>query len=95
MLIPVRCFTCGYPIARFWDEYKEKVNKGENPEEVLNSLKIKRYCCRRMFLSTFEYIDDFLMYTKAQEESDKKELESGLEEDFVKKTGRGRRRKGY
>jgi DNA-directed RNA polymerase subunit N len=67
MLVPVRCFTCGYPIARFWDEYKRRVSNGEQPEDVLDSLGIKRYCCRRMFLSTYEYIDEFLIYFRPQE----------------------------
>jgi DNA-directed RNA polymerase subunit N len=67
MLVPVRCFTCGYPIARFWDEYKRRVSNGEQPGDVLDSLGIKRYCCRRMFLSTYEYIDEFLIYFRPQE----------------------------
>ncbi len=92
MLVPIRCFTCGYPIARFWDEYKKRVSSGEKPAEVLDSLGIKRYCCRRMFLSTFEYIDDFLIYAKVQEESIKKEQEEESEEESLKRTVRERRR---
>jgi DNA-directed RNA polymerase subunit N (RpoN/RPB10) len=24
MIIPVRCFTCGYPVARQWDEFSRR-----------------------------------------------------------------------
>jgi DNA-directed RNA polymerase subunit N len=62
MLIPVRCFSCGKPIGHLWEEYKEKVEKGDNPEKVLNKLGLKRYCCRRMFLSQRDYIDEVIKY---------------------------------
>ena len=29
MIIPIRCFSCGKPIAHLWEEYKERVAKGE------------------------------------------------------------------
>ena len=56
MLIPVRCFTCGGLIADKYSEYKERVKSGEGDAEVLDSLGIKRYCCRRMFISSVETI---------------------------------------
>jgi len=33
------------------------------PGEALDSLGIKRYCCRRMFLSHVEAIDGFLEFS--------------------------------
>jgi len=42
MLIPVRCFTCGAPISRYWDEYKKRVSNGEKPSDVLDSLRNKK-----------------------------------------------------
>lgn len=84
MLVPIRCFTCGYPIAKFWDEYKRRVESGEAPGEVLDNLGIKRYCCRRMFLSTFEYADEFLMYYKPSEEKEKEEKIEEVEERKAK-----------
>jgi DNA-directed RNA polymerase subunit N len=62
MLIPVRCFSCGKPIGHLWEEYKERVEKGENPEKVLDKLGLERYCCRRMFLSHKDYIDEVIKY---------------------------------
>jgi DNA-directed RNA polymerase subunit N len=61
LIIPVRCFTCGYPIGAKWEEFKRRVENGEDPGRVLDSLGIKRYCCRRMLLS---HIDLFKNVTK-------------------------------
>ncbi|HEU5461904.1 MAG TPA: DNA-directed RNA polymerase subunit N [Nitrososphaeraceae archaeon] len=62
MLIPVRCFTCGGLIADKYFEYKERVKSGEGDAEVLDSLGIKRYCCRRMFISSVETIYQVIPY---------------------------------
>ncbi|NPA22108.1 MAG: DNA-directed RNA polymerase subunit N [Candidatus Micrarchaeota archaeon] len=50
MEFPIRCFTCGKIIGHLWEEYEERVNKGEHPGKVLDDLGVKRYCCRRMFI---------------------------------------------
>jgi DNA-directed RNA polymerase subunit N len=69
MIIPVRCFTCGKVIADKWEEFKKEVSKGENPAKVLDSLGIKRYCCRRMFLSNVNLIEESLkFYVPSKEE---------------------------
>lgn len=62
MMIPVRCFTCGGVIAHRYDEYARKVKEGENPEKVLDKMGFKRYCCRRMFLSHVNSIDEVIKY---------------------------------
>jgi DNA-directed RNA polymerase subunit N len=62
VLIPVRCFTCGGLIADKYSEYKERVKAGEGDAEVLDSLGIKRYCCRRMFISSVETIYQVIPY---------------------------------
>ncbi|ADG13361.1 DNA-directed RNA polymerase subunit N [Methanocaldococcus infernus] len=51
MMFPIRCFSCGNVIAEVFEEYKERVLKGEDPGKVLDDLGIKKYCCRRMFIS--------------------------------------------
>lgn len=58
MIMPIRCFSCGKPLAQHWDEYKLRVEKGESPDKVMDDLGIEKYCCRRMFVSNVEYIDD-------------------------------------
>ena len=58
MIIPVRCMSCGKPIAQLWQDYKERIEKGEDPKNVLNELGLKRYCCRSMFIGHIDLIDD-------------------------------------
>ena len=62
MMLPVRCFSCGKPIAQHWDEYKKRVEKGEDSGKVLDDLGIERFCCRRMFVSHRDTIDTLLKY---------------------------------
>ncbi|MEM3852586.1 MAG: DNA-directed RNA polymerase subunit N [Methanomassiliicoccales archaeon] len=62
MIIPVRCFTCGKVIGSSYELYLKRVSMGETPKEVLDSLGIKRYCCRRMIISHAELIDEILPF---------------------------------
>jgi DNA-directed RNA polymerase subunit N len=62
MIIPVRCFTCGKLIADKWENFARRVKEGEDSKEVLNSLGVSRYCCRRMLLSHVEIIDEILKF---------------------------------
>ncbi|PSG96513.1 DNA-directed RNA polymerase subunit N [Thermoplasmatales archaeon SW_10_69_26] len=63
MIIPVRCFSCGTVIADAWEEYKERTDAGENPQQVLEDVGLERYCCRRMLLSHRETIDEVRQYS--------------------------------
>lgn len=51
MIVPIRCMTCGKPLAALWEQYKERVEKGEKSGKVLDSLGLRRYCCRALFLT--------------------------------------------
>jgi DNA-directed RNA polymerase subunit N len=62
MIIPVRCFTCGKVVASAWVEYQQRSEAGEDPKAVLDSLGLKRYCCRRMILSNVDLIDEVMPY---------------------------------
>jgi DNA-directed RNA polymerase subunit N len=64
MIIPIRCFSCGKPIAQDWEAYSERTGKGEAVEKVLDSLGHNRYCCRRMFLTHVEVIDDIMKHKR-------------------------------
>lgn len=64
MIIPMRCFTCGKPIAHLWEEYEERVGKGEDPGKVMDALGLERYCCRRMLLTHADLTEDLLLYTR-------------------------------
>jgi len=57
MIIPIRCFSCGKPVAHLWEEYAERVSKGEDKKTVLDSLGLTRYCCRTLVLGHVELID--------------------------------------
>lgn len=57
MMMPVRCFSCGKPIAHLWEQYKERIDKGEDPKKVLDELGVKSYCCRSVFIGNVELID--------------------------------------
>lgn len=62
MIIPIRCFSCGKPIAHLYAKYKDLVAKGKSPKEALDELGIERYCCRAQFLGqtdTLELINKF------------------------------------
>jgi DNA-directed RNA polymerase subunit N len=57
MIIPVRCFSCGKPIAHLWEQFKSRVSKGEDPKKVLDDLGLKRYCCRAVFLGHVDMLE--------------------------------------
>jgi len=65
VLVPVRCFTCGNLVSDKFEEYQNKVKSGEEPAKILDSLGIKRYCCRRMLLTTVETIQQVLPFYEA------------------------------
>lgn len=57
MIIPIRCFSCGKPIAHLWEKFKERVAKGEDPKKVLDDLGLERYCCRALFLGHVDLLE--------------------------------------
>ena len=63
MIIPVRCISCGKPIAHLWKDFKDQVeNQKQDPKKVLDNLGLNRYCCRAMFLGqedTLELVNKF------------------------------------
>jgi len=63
MIIPVRCFTCGKVIGHLYEEYARRVEAGEDPAKVMDEIGMNRYCCRRMFLSHVELIDEVMPFT--------------------------------
>jgi len=63
MLFPVRCFTCGAVIGDRYEEYKELLKKNK-PGEALDKMNVKRYCCRRMFLSHVDLVGEVTQYER-------------------------------
>ncbi|MBS3135038.1 DNA-directed RNA polymerase subunit N [Candidatus Woesearchaeota archaeon] len=64
MIIPVRCISCGKPIAQLYESYKERVAKSEEPKKVLDELGLKRYCCRSIFIGHVDLIDEISKFRK-------------------------------
>jgi len=65
MIIPIRCFSCGKPIAHLWEDYKKRVAAGEDSKKVLDELGVERYCCRSVFLGHVDLIETVSKFKKA------------------------------
>lgn len=65
MMIPIRCWSCGKPIAHLWEEFKERRERGENPKEIMDDLGLERYCCRSTFLGHVDIIETTAQFKKA------------------------------
>ena len=65
MIIPVRCFSCGKPVAHLWAEFKKRVEEGEEPKKVLDSLNLKRYCCRALFMGHIDLLEEVSKFKKS------------------------------
>jgi DNA-directed RNA polymerase subunit N len=65
MIIPVRCFGCGKPIGHMWEEYKRRVDSGEEPKKILDELGVERYCCRAAFLGQSDMLAEITRFKKA------------------------------
>ncbi len=52
-------------MADKYEEFKTRIEK-EKPTEVLDSLGVKRYCCRRMILSQVDFIDELIEFDEVK-----------------------------
>lgn len=50
-----------------WEDFAERVKAGEDAGNVLDSLDVTRYCCRRMLLSHVEIVDEILKFYEEAE----------------------------
>ncbi|MHA1719808.1 MAG: DNA-directed RNA polymerase subunit N [Promethearchaeota archaeon] len=66
MIIPVRCFSCGKLIADKYERYIEMMAENRPIEEIWDELGITRFCCKRMFTSHVEIVDDLLKFNRLQ-----------------------------
>ncbi|MEK6823261.1 MAG: DNA-directed RNA polymerase subunit N [Nanoarchaeota archaeon] len=57
MIIPIRCWSCGKPIAHLWETFKQRTDKGDERKQVLDELGVERYCCRSMFLGQVDLVE--------------------------------------
>ena len=64
MMIPIRCLSCGKPIGHLWEDFKKRVESGEERKKVLDELGLERYCCRAVFLGHVDLIDVVAQFKK-------------------------------
>ncbi|MBI4440223.1 DNA-directed RNA polymerase subunit N [Candidatus Woesearchaeota archaeon] len=64
MIIPIRCWSCGKPIAHLWEDFKERAAKGDAKKKILDDLGLDRYCCRSMFLGHVELLETAAEFKK-------------------------------
>ena len=62
MLVPVRCFSCNKVIGGNYEEFVERRENGEDPGQVMDELGIDRYCCRKIYVTHIDLIDELLPY---------------------------------
>ena len=62
MLVPVRCFSCNKVVGGTYEEFVERRENGEDPAIVMDDLGIERYCCRKIYVSHLDLIDELLPY---------------------------------
>lgn len=58
MQIPVRCLSCGKVIGDKYNEFQERIEEGEDAENVLDDLGLEKYCCRTVFLTHVDTIEE-------------------------------------
>ncbi len=62
MQFPVRCPSCGKVISDKYEEFEERTEAGEDAKKVLDDLGVEKYCCRTVFLTHVESIDEVGKY---------------------------------
>ncbi|KAJ3364054.1 DNA-directed RNA polymerases I, II, and III subunit RPABC5 [Allomyces javanicus] len=62
MIIPVRCFSCGKVIGNKWEQYLQLLQADYSEGHAMDSLGLKRYCCRRMVLTHVDIIEKLLLF---------------------------------
>ena len=58
MIIPVRCLSCGKVLGHLYEEYVNRTSKGEDPKKVMDSLGLRRYCCRQLFMGHVDLLKE-------------------------------------
>lgn len=64
MMRPIRCFSCGKPLADKYEKFEKRVAEGEKPKDVLDDLGVERYCCRRMIIASVDASEEMLEFER-------------------------------
>lgn len=62
MMIPIRCISCGTPVSGKWEKFKDEIGKGKAPGKAMDELGVTRYCCRSLFLTHVDTIDQIARF---------------------------------
>lgn len=54
MIPPIVCYSCSKPLSEPYKDYIKRMQKGEDSKKILDSLNLKRYCCRSVIISTVD-----------------------------------------
>ena len=81
MIIPIRCFTCGKVIGHLEEIFKD-LSKKMDTKDVFNHMEIRRICCKRMFISHIDLIEDIQKYEQTKIE--KVNIKSNSEKKIVR-----------
>ncbi len=65
MIIPLRCWSCGKPVGHLYEQYRERLQKGEDRKKILDDLGLERYCCRGVMLGHVDLVDTAAQFKKA------------------------------
>jgi len=52
----------GNPKPISYEEFKKRLQNGEDSGQAMDDLKVDRYCCRRMLLSQVDLIDEVAQF---------------------------------
>ncbi len=66
MIIPVRCFSCGAVVAHKWEEFKQLRSEGKTDAEALDTVGLRRYCCRRMYVGHLDLIQEVAPFSASR-----------------------------
>lgn len=59
---PIRCFSCGKPLADKYEEFEKRIEEGEEPDDIFEDMGLERYCCRRMVLTSVDATEEMMRY---------------------------------
>ena len=56
---------CGKPVGQFYEDYKKRIDAGEDAGDVLNEIGLERYCCRATLLGHADMLPEITKFKKA------------------------------
>lgn len=71
MHVPVRCFSCNKVVGHLYDEFSRRHSGNDRCGELLTELGLHRVCCRRIFLTHANTVEeDIVRFSRLDEQMD-------------------------